>query len=272
MSVRDLTAAIERARSEGRKALLPFLMSGHPTPEAFASNLAEAAEYADVIEVGVPFSDPLADGPVIQAAAAQALKNGTTLSHTLDVLARRKAGPPVVLMLSVNQVLAGGLERFTKRAAEAGVSGAIIPDLPFEEQHEAREVFTRQGLALVSMLAPTTRPERAEAILQHAQGFAYLISVAGVTGAREGFAPETTDYIRRSAAFSPVPVCVGFGIGKPQHIEQLREHADGFIVGSALIRGLNDGKAVREILAPLRAACAAALTTDNQQLTTGTRS
>lgn len=272
MSVHALTIAFERARSEGRKALLPFLMAGHPTPQAFTQNLAEAGEFADVIEVGVPFSDPLADGPVIQAAAAQALKNGTTLSGTLEILARRKAGPPVVLMLSVNQVLAGGLQRFAQRAADAGVSGAIIPDLPFEEQRDVREVFTRQGLALVSMLAPTTRHERAEAILKHAQGFAYLISVAGVTGAREGFAPETIEYLRRTAAQSPVPVCVGFGIGKPKHIEQLREHADGFIVGSALIRGLNEGQAVREILAPLRAACEAALTTDNQQLTTGTRS
>lgn len=272
MSVHELTAAFERARSEGRKALLPFLMAGHPTPKAFTRNLAEAADFADVIEVGVPFSDPLADGPVIQAAAAQALKHGTTLASTLEVLGSRKAGPPVVLMLSVNQVLAGGLQRFAQRAADAGVSGAIIPDLPFEEQHEAREVFTRQGLALVSMLAPTTRHERADAILRCAQGFAYLISVAGVTGAREGFASETIEYIKRAAAQSPVPVCVGFGIGMPQHIGQLREHADGFIVGSALIRGLNEGQAVREILAPLRAACEAALTTDNQQLTTGTRS
>jgi tryptophan synthase alpha chain len=272
VSVHAITAAFECARSEGRKALLPFLMAGHPTPQAFAHNLAQAGEYADVIEVGVPFSDPLADGPVIQSAAAQALKNGTTLAGTLEVLASRKAGPPVVLMLSVNQVLAGGLQRFAQRAADAGVSGAIIPDLPFEEQQDVREVFTRQGLALVSMLAPTTRHERAVDILRRAQGFAYLISVAGVTGAREGFAPETIEYIKRTAAQSPVPVCVGFGISRPQHIGQLREHADGFIVGSALIRGLNDGKAVREILAPLRAACEAELTTDNQQQTTGTRS
>lgn len=264
MSVHALTAAFERARSEGRKALLPFLMAGHPTPQAFAHNLAEAGEFADVIEVGVPFSDPLADGPVIQAAAATALKHGTTLSGTLDVLAQRKAGPPLVLMLSVNQVLAGGLERFAQCAADAGVSGAIVPDLPFEEQHEARQVFTRQGLALVSMLAPTTRPGRAQAILRSAQGFAYLISVAGVTGAREGFAAETIEYIRRTAAQSPVPVCVGFGISRPQHIEQLREHADGFIVGSALIRGLEQGQSVAEVLKPLREAC-------NQQ-TTGVRS
>lgn len=264
MSVHELTAAFERARGEGRKALLPFLMAGHPTPKAFTRNLAEAADFADVIEVGVPFSDPLADGPVIQAAAAQALKHGTTLASTLEVLGSRKAGPPVVLMLSVNQVLAGGLQRFAQRAADAGVSGAIIPDLPFEEQQDVREVFTRQGLALVSMLAPTTRPERAEAILQRAKGFTYLISVAGVTGTREGFAPETIDYIRRSAALSPVPVCVGFGISRPQHIEQLREQADGFIVGSALIRGLEQGLGVADVLRPLREAC-------NQQ-TTGVQS
>jgi tryptophan synthase alpha chain len=245
--------ALVQAFSRGT-ALMPFLMAGHPTPAAFAANLAAAAEFADVIEVGVPFSDPLADGPVIQSAAAQALKHGTTLASTLDEIRSRKAGPPVVLMLSINQVLATGLEGFARRAAEAGVSGAIIPDLPFEESAQARDVFTRQGLALIAMLAPTTSEARMRAILKQAQGFVYLISVAGVTGTRDSFPPETIDYIRRACELSPVPVCVGFGISKPAHIEQLREHADGLIVGSALIRGLDEGRSVRDMLAPLKSA------------------
>ena len=252
--------ALARAFSKDRKALMPFLVSGHPTPAAFARNLQEAASFADVIEVGVPFSDPLADGPVIQAAAAQALKLGTTLRSTLDVLQAREAGPPVVLMLSFNQVLARGLDEFARLARDARVSGAIIPDLPFEESSAVRDVFTSQGLALVSMLAPTTAEERKRAILEKAKGFTYLISVAGVTGTRDSFPPETIEYIRRARELSPVPVCVGFGISKAQHIEQLRDHVDGFIVGSALIRGLDEGLGVADILSPLRKACDSALT------------
>jgi tryptophan synthase alpha chain len=264
VSLQELEAAIGRATKEGRKALMPFLMSGHPTLAAFESNLAAAGEFADVIEVGVPFSDPLADGPVIQEAAAKALRNGTTLAHTLEVLQRREAGPPVVLMLSYNQVLAGGVERFAERTATANVSGAIVPDLPFEEQAEVRELFACQNLALISMLAPTTDESRMRAILEDARGFVYLISVAGVTGAREGYPPGTIEYIRKAKLLSSVPVCVGFGVSKPVHVEQLREYADGFIVGSALIRRLKDGGSITDILQPLRAACDAALTTGIQ--------
>lgn len=252
--------ALKSAFSPDRKALMPFLMSGHPTPEAFACNLQEAGELADVIEVGVPFSDPLADGPVIQAAAAQALKHGTTLRSTLDVLSARESGPPVVLMLSINQVLAHGVAKFAEAAQAAKVSGAIIPDLPFEESAEVRDVFAQRELALISMLAPTTPDARKQAVLEEARGFAYLISVAGVTGTRDSYPPETLDYIRRAREISPVPVCVGFGISKAQHIEQLREHADGFIVGSALIRGLDEGRSVADVLQPLRNACDSALT------------
>jgi len=251
-----LDDAFRAARDEGRAALMPFLMSGHPTAAEFERNLAAAAEFADVIEVGVPFSDPLADGPVIQAAAAAALKQGTTLAATLEVLGKRKAGPPVVLMLSVNQVLACGFEEFAKRAASAGVSGAIIPDLPFEESGQAHELFTRHGLALIAMLAPTTSEPRMRAILGQAQGFVYLISVAGVTGTRDGFPPETLAYIQRAREASRVPVCVGFGISTPAHIAQLKDHADGFIVGSALIKALDSGRPVAEVLAPLHDACA----------------
>ncbi|MBZ0135285.1 MAG: tryptophan synthase subunit alpha [Planctomycetes bacterium] len=256
MSIEEL----EKAFATDRKALMPFLMSGHPTPESFARNLREAAEYADVIEVGVPFSDPLADGPVIQAAAAQALSHRTTLRSTLEVLTARDDGPPVVLMLSVNQVLAYGVAKFAASAKQAKVSGAIVPDLPFEESAQVREAFAHEQIALIPMLAPTTSDERKRAILGKARGFAYLISVAGVTGTRDSYPPETLAYIRSARELSPVPVCVGFGISKPQHIEQLRQSADGFIVGSALIRGIDEARSVADILKPLRRACDTALT------------
>lgn len=262
-----LAQAFHKARENDRAALLPFLMSGHPTPSAFAVSLREAAAFADIIEVGVPFSDPLADGPVIQAAAATALKHATTLSSTLEVLRLRQPGPPIVLMLGINQVLARGVDKFASQAAEAGVSGAIVPDLPHEESAPVREAFTRQGLNLVAMVAPTTPAARMRAILAGAQGFAYLISVAGVTGAREALPAGTLEYLRAARELAPVPLCVGFGISKPEHIAALRDHADGFIVGSALVRSLAHGGTVADVLQPLRQACQR--TADYRQLTTG---
>lgn len=251
-----LEAAFEAARAQGRKALIPFLMSGHPTPRDFAANLREAARFADVIEVGVPFSDPLADGPVIQSAAATALAHGTTLAQTLHTIAEASLPVPLVLMLSVNQVLAHTPEGFARKAAAAGVCGAIIPDLPHEESAAVREVFTRQGLTLVPMLAPTTGPERMKAILAGATGFVYLISVAGVTGTRDSFPPATLAYLQRAARHAKAPLCVGFGISQPGHINQLREHADGFIVGSALIRAIDEGRSIQSVLQPLKEAAA----------------
>lgn len=235
-----------------RPALMPFLMSGHPTPDAFASNLEAAAEFADVIEVGVPFSDPIADGPIIQAAATTALKQGTTLANTLDILSARRTEKPVVLMLSFNQILAAGLDNFARRAAHARVSGAIIPDLPFEESAEVREALTRHGLVLIPMLAPTTRESRSSMILEHAEGFIYLISVAGVTGARDTLSPEVIKIARELRTRASVPVCIGFGISKPEHIRALGDTVDGVIVGSALIHALDEGRKVSDVLALLQ--------------------
>lgn len=251
-----LETAFHTAREEGRKALIPFLMSGHPTPQAFAANLREAARFADVIEVGVPFSDPLADGPVIQSAASKALAHGTTLEQTLHTIAESTLHVPVVLMLSVNQVLAHTPEGFARKAVAAGICGAIIPDLPHEESTGIREVFTRQGLTLVPMLAPTTGPERMKTILTGATGFVYLISVAGVTGTRDSFPPATLAYMQRAARHAKAPLCVGFGISLPSHLDQLREYADGFIVGSALIRAIDEGRSIQSVLQPLNAAAA----------------
>lgn len=272
MQPNPIAAAFDRARAAKRRALVPFLMSGYPTREGFRAALAEAAALADVIEVGVPFSDPLADGPVIQAAAAQALKQGTTLAQTLeDIVARTlepqasargqapsltlraQSGtlPPVVLMLSINQVLAGGAQNFAQRLRAAGVAGAIVPDLPHEEAGSLRAEFAAHGLELLNMLAPTTSPERTKAIAQSARGFLYLISSAGVTGTRDSFPPETLAYIKRARELSRAPVCVGFGISRPEHVKQLAD-ADGFIVGSALIKAQGEGRSIKEVLQPLR--------------------
>lgn len=280
MQSNPITAAFDRARAARRRALVPFLMSGYPTREGFRAALAEAATLADVIEVGVPFSDPLADGPVIQAAAAQALKQATTLAQTLEDIAayrlepqasargqapeptatpsltlRAQDGftPPIVLMLSINQVLAGGAQNFAQRLKAAHVAGAIVPDLPHEEAGSLNAEFAAHGLALLNMLAPTTSPERTRAIAQSARGFLYLISSAGVTGTRDTFPPETLAYIRRAKELSGAPVCVGFGISKPEHVRQLAD-ADGFIVGSALIKAQSEGRNIADVLQPLRQA------------------
>lgn len=251
MTQTTIQQAFDRARASKRRALVPFLMSCYPTREGFRAALAEAATLADVIEVGVPFSDPLADGPVIQAAAAQALKQGTTLAQTLEDVAAAK-GPPVVLMLSVNQVLAGGAQNFAQRLKAAGVAGAIVPDLPFEEAGSLRAEFAAHNLELISMLAPTTAPDRMKSIAQGARGFLYLISSAGVTGTRDTFPPETLAYIKRARELSRAPVCVGFGISKPEHVKQLAD-ADGFIVGSALIKAQGEGRSILDVLQPLHA-------------------
>ncbi len=251
-----LAQTILQARRDRRKALVPFLVADHPSPARFREALLEAARYADVIEIGVPFTDPLADGPVIQAAGANALAQGATMKGLFETLAGLQGAvpPPLVLMLSMNQVLAAG-RTFTRRCADLGVTGLIVPDLPFEESTGLRATCDEADIALVAMLAPTTSEARARAILQQARGFIYLVSVTGVTGVRKEFSPQTLDYLRRVRAMTDKPLCVGFGISAPAQIAQLRDAADGFIVGSALVKALESGRGAGEVLEPLRAVC-----------------
>ena len=252
-----LDRAFAKARAENRRALLPFLMSGYPSRERFRADLAEAARFADVLEVGVPFSDPLADGPVIQAAAAAALREGTTLARTLEDIATLPAGaPPVVLMLSCNQVLARGLGAFAAAAAAARVAALIVPDVPLEESAPLEDALTTRGLALVRMLAPTTPEARMGRICAGARGFLYAISVAGVTGTRDSLPPGVEDYIRLARRHAPVPLCLGFGISRPEQVRTLAPLADGFVVGSALIRLQQEGKPLSPLLGALRDATA----------------
>ncbi|MCC6574597.1 MAG: tryptophan synthase subunit alpha [Planctomycetes bacterium] len=252
-----LEQIILKVRAAGRKALVPFLVAGYPTAAKFREALMDAAKYADAIEIGIPFSDPLADGPVIQAASAKALAGGVTLEGTFKALSELEVAkmPPLLFMLSINQVLAGGGAKFPARCASAGVAGLIVPDLPHEEAGEMRAACKKAGIALVAMIAPTTSDARAKAILKEAEGFVYLISVAGVTGARGEYSRETVDYLRKIRAMTDKPLCVGFGISGPKHVKQLRQEVDGFIVGSALVRELESGKAVSDMLDRLRSAC-----------------
>lgn len=233
-----IASAFEKAGGEGRAALMPYMMAGFPDRE---SSLAVAAAYADsgadLIELGVPFSDPLADGPTIHAAATAALEAGATLDTALEVCESVSERVPVVPMVYSNMVLAhGGASEFARRAAAAGAAGAIVPDLPLEEAGEIRQALTDAGLALIPLLAPTTPPERRARICQAAQGFVYVVSTIGTTGERQELPAGLADLVNATNADAGVPVAVGFGIGTPAQVAEVGEIADGVIVGSRLVR------------------------------------
>nr|PZN38934.1 MAG: tryptophan synthase subunit alpha [Bacillota bacterium] len=252
-------------RARGEKGLIVYLVAGDPDPEtSLALPRAVAEAGADVIELGVPFSDPLADGPVIQAGTARALRAGMTPAGVLGLAARLRAGSPAVplaLMTYVNPVLRIGYRRFCAQAAAAGVDGLIVPDLPHEEAGELREAARAEGLDLIPLVAPTTPPERVAAIVREAGGFVYCVSLTGVTGPREtlpeGFIPLVAEVRRHTE----LPVAVGFGIATPAQAARVARVADGVIVGSALVRlcgeGLPPERLVEEAAALVRALKAA---------------
>lgn len=238
-----IAAAFAAAQAEGRAALMPYMMAGYPDRE---TGLAVAAAYADagadLIELGVPFSDPLADGPAIHAAATKALEAGATLATALEVCRSVAERVPVVFMVYANMVLAhGGAREFAGLAKAAGAAGAIVPDLPLDEAREVREAFAAEGLALVPLLAPTTPAERRRQICEAAQGFVYVVSTVGTTGERDQIPPALADLVEATKADAQTPVAVGFGIGTPQQAAQVGQIADGVIIGSRLVRAAGEG-------------------------------
>lgn len=242
------------AAAPGRAALMPYLMGGFPdvaTSDAIAQAYADGG--ADLVELGIPFSDPIADGPVIQAAATRALASGATVEDVLGIAGRLAARVPVVLMTYANLVLARGIERFAADAAAAGVSGVIVPDLPLEEAPAALEAFDAAGLALVPLVAPTTTEERLARIGARARGFLYTVSVTGITGERASLSEEFAQVVARAKAHTDVPVALGFGISTPEQAAAAAEAgADGVIVGSRLVREAGEAAdpaaAVRELV------------------------
>jgi tryptophan synthase alpha chain len=237
-----IAAAFGAAQDEGRAALMPYLMAGFPDRE---TSLAIAAAYvdsgADLVELGVPFSDPLADGPTIHAAATAALEAGATFSTALEVCRSISGRVPVVLMVYANMVLAhGGPTEFARLASAAGASGAIVPDLPLEEAEEVRTALVAEGMALVPLVAPTTPAERRRRICDAALGFVYLVSTLGTTGERAEVPPALSDLVAAAKDEAEVPVAVGFGIGTPQQAAEVGRIADGVIVGSRLVRAAGE--------------------------------
>ncbi|MEA2366446.1 MAG: tryptophan synthase alpha chain [Thermoleophilaceae bacterium] len=227
-----------------RAALMPYLMGGYPSiEESVACGLAAADAGADLIELGIPVSDPLADGPVIHAAGTAALAAGATPHGVLGVCERLAERVPVVLMVYANIVLTAGAEAFALRAAAAGASGLIVPDLPHDEAGELRAACDAEGLALVPLVAPTTTPERLAAIGADARGFVYTVSLTGTTGERAELPDGLADTVERVRASTDVPVAVGFGISTAEQAGAVAELADGVIVGSRIVRAAGEGGA-----------------------------
>ncbi len=257
-----IAAAFVAARSEGRAALMPYMMGGFPdreTSAAVAEAYADAG--ADLVELGVPYSDPLADGPVIHAAGARALSAGATLESVLVDCSRIAARLPVVPMAYANMILARGAEPFARELADAGAAGVIVPDLPPEEGGEVVAELRAAGLALIPLVAPTTPAERRRRICAAAQGFVYLVSDTRTTGERDELPAALGELIAATKADSEVPVAVGFGIGTPAQAAQVGTIADGVIVGTRLVRAVDEAgdaagaaAAVSEFIAAARAA------------------
>jgi tryptophan synthase alpha chain len=248
------------ANARGRAALMPYLMGGFPTMEqSLRIGEAYADGGADLIELGVPFSDPLADGPVIHAAGTEALRAGATVAGVLELCATLSQRVPVVLMLYANLVLARGPEAFAAALAEAGASGLIVPDLPMEESGALLTACDAAGVALVPLVAPTTPDARLAAIGGRARGFVYTVSVVGTTGERAALSDSFASVIQRTKAHTDVPVALGFGIASPQQAAQAADAgADGVIVGSRLVRAAaqsdDPAQTVRELVGGFSAA------------------
>ena len=235
-----ISSCFERLRAEGRCALMPFLTAGDPnlaTTRAALLALQEAG--ADLVELGIPYSDPLADGPVIQAAAGRALAAGTTLAGVLELLSSLKGELelPVVLFTYSNPLLNCGMESFCQQAAAAGAAGLLVPDLPLEEAERLSPIAAAAGLDLVLLVAPTTPPQRMARIVAASRGFTYLVSVTGVTGERSQMETRVAGLVQQIKALGSTPVAVGFGISGVEQAVQVRDWgADGAIVGSALVK------------------------------------
>jgi tryptophan synthase alpha chain len=253
-----ISNAIRAAVAEGRPALVGYLTAGFPARRQFAENLDAVAGGCDIVEIGVPFSDPMADGTTIQRASFVALADGVTLPWILEQLvARRKAagtsgGVPVLLMSYLNPLLAYGIANLPRDAAAAGVAGFIVPDLPFEESDDLRAALEGQGLALIQMVTPVTPMARLEMLCQAARGFVYAVTMTGTTGKAVEVPDDVLDYMDRVKKYSRVPVCAGFGIRSRDQVTRFAPHVDGVVVGSALVEVLERGGDVGSFLGSLR--------------------
>ncbi len=249
-----ITAAIRSAAAKGQPALVGYLTAGFPTLRQFRENLAAVAGICDVVEIGVPFSDPMADGATVQRASFAALENGVTLPWILEQLRaiEPRHSAPILLMSYLNPLLSYGIDALARDSRAAGVAGFIVPDLPFEESADVSLALATAGLALVQMVTPVTPPERLKLLCQGAKGFVYAVTMTGTTGKSAEVPRDVLDYMDRVKRCSSVPVCAGFGIRSRQQVARFAPHVDGVVVGSALVEVLERGGDVGAFLRSLR--------------------
>ena len=238
MSEARLSAAWAKLRAARRTALIPYLTAGYPSPQVSLDALRAADEVADIIEVGVPFSDPLADGPTIQRSTFEALQAGMTLAGTLELISQARLARPVVVFSYLNPILRYGVERFLQQAERLGVGGLLLTDLPAGSDSAVESAVQASPLDLIRLVAPTTRPERLTAAVAGAEGFVYLVARLGVTGASASLAGGLSDSIGRLRRATKLPIAVGFGISTPAQASEVAKLADGVVVGSALVEVL----------------------------------
>jgi tryptophan synthase alpha chain len=248
-------AAISAASARGEPAIVGFLTAGFPRRERFRADLSQVASAADVVEIGVPFTDPMADGMTIQRASHAALAQGVSLAWILDELVALTPRPqaPLLLMSYLNPLLAYGLDRLPRAARGAGVAGVIVPDLPFEECGDLKRALEAEGVGLVQMVTPVTPKERLAMLCAAAQGFIYAVTMTGTTGKNVAVPDDVLEYLTRVKSVAPIPVCAGFGIRGREQVARLKGHVDGVVVGSALVEVLERGEDPVQFLRSLRA-------------------
>jgi tryptophan synthase alpha chain len=250
--VSRLDRVFSALRARGERALAPYFMAGDPSLDVTRRLMVEAARRgADLFELGVPFSDPIGDGPVIQRAGTRALRNGTTLMRVLETVTelRRDVDAPIVLMTYYNPILSFGLKAFAETATKVGVDGVIVPDLPPDEADALATEADPVGLDLVYLVAPTSTPARMRMIARRSRGFIYVVSLTGVTGERQELPRDLADQVRKLRAVTTKPLCVGFGVGRPEQAAAVGRLADGVIVGSAIVRLIEERAAAATLVA-----------------------
>ena len=253
MKLRDsISEAVRAASKGGEPALVAFLTAGYPSKDQFREHLQAVAAGADVVEIGVPFTDPMADGVTIQRSSQAALAQGVNLRWIFSELEATRVKAPLILMSYLNPLLAFGLEKLAEAAARSNVAGFIVPDLPLDEGADLRKALDAQGVAMIQMVTPVTKPERLKQLCESSQGFVYAVTMTGTTGKNVAIPAEVMTYLDRVRSLSKTPVCAGFGIRSREQVELLRGHVDGVVVGSALVEVLERGGNPTEWLGTLR--------------------
>lgn len=238
-----ISAAIDAAKAAGRPGLIPFITAGYPDPERFLETLQSVASVGDVVELGIPFSDPMADGMTIQRSSFEALQKGVSLRWIFEKLdsVKGRIDAPLVMMSYLNPLLAFGYDELADRALAAGVCGFIVPDLPFEESDDIRAALEAKGLGLIQLVTPATPDKRLQLLSDASRGFVYAVTITGITGGSAGLPADLARYLDKVSNVSSLPVCAGFGIRSPEDVAAVGEHAAGAIVGSALVEVLERG-------------------------------